>query len=89
MYSKEALIERLQDEEYSKTISELIDQFFELGKGVTVADVVKDQMSQDMVEVIMEHAADYKDKGMTVVVGFMLGVWLAHKDLAILPSQLN
>lgn len=89
MFNKQELIARLQDEEYARMIAAMIDEFYTHGRAVTVVNLVKDPQIQDMIECVMEHASDYPDRGQTCVTGFILGVYLAQKDLAILPSNVH
>lgn len=87
-FNHEEFITRLNDETYAKAIASRIDDFFKLNRAVKIVDVVQDSQTRDMVEVVMQHALDLP-KGNDVALGFILGVYLANKNLAILPTNLN
>jgi len=88
-FNYEECLERLTDDEYSTLIANLIDEFFAIHTATTPLDVIEDQRYQDMFEVVLEHAVKLPDPGMLAIVSFMLGVHLAQKGKAKIPSNLN
>lgn len=89
---REGLQNRLKDEAYSKLINDKIDEFYYTIENIKLKELIKDPVIQDMAEVVMEFAEikySSSQPEMVAVVSFLLGVFLAYRNEAILPTQLN
>jgi len=81
--------ERCSDDTYAKYVGNLIDIFYVASKGTNIQAVVTDQANMDMVEILTRNAVLDTDRYQAAIIMFMLGVYLASKNEAILPSNLQ
>ena len=81
--------ERIQDEKYQALLGTIIDDFYAKTKGVTLKDVIKSETNLDLVEVLMRYSVGNIEPNSMLVLMFVLGVYLASRDSAILPLDVN
>lgn len=78
---------RLDDSAYAARLAAVIDEFNRVTKGLTILDIVKDQQHQDLVETLARcyHTQPF----LLAAVMLTLGIYLAQKDEAGLPTEMN
>lgn len=78
---------RLKDEAYSTRVAQLIDEFYTVGGGLKISDIIEDPIIQDMVEVL--YRANASSPYLVATTLFMLGIWLGSRREAVFPVTLQ
>jgi len=81
--------ERIQDEKYQELLGTMIDAFYANVRGVKLVELIKSEANCDMVETLIRYANDNFDIRDSMLLMLVLGVYLASRDAAILPLDLN
>jgi len=81
--------ERINDPGYQIVIGEMIDDFFKAAGDVELCKLFLAEAPSDMVEVMLRYYNDKPDIEKSLVTMFVLGVYMAHKNDAVLPISIQ
>jgi hypothetical protein len=81
--------QRVSDPGYQKVLGDMIDEFFDVTKDTELRKVFHAEAPSDMVEVMIRYFGDEQDIQRSLMTMFVLGVYLAHKNDAILPTSIQ
>jgi len=81
--------DRINDPGYQKVLSDMIDEFYHDAGDAELGKIFHAEAPSDMVEVMIRYLEDDKNVEKSLVTMFVLGVYMAHKDIAILPSTVQ
>jgi hypothetical protein len=83
------LKERITDPGYQKVLGEMIDDFFKAAGDTELCKVFLAEAPSDMVEIMIRYFNDKPDIEKSLVTMFVLGVYMANKNVAVLPSEVQ
>ena len=81
--------ERINDPAYQTVLGDMIDDFFRNAGNLELRHIFRDEAALDMAMVMIHYFSDKADVDKSLTTLFALGVYLANKNEAILPSNIQ